>query len=467
MDFLFDLAGPVAVILVFAIAAAEGGLLIGLFLPGEAPLIIAGVLAYQGRVSLTVILAAACLGAVLGDSGGYWLGRRYGSRLESTKLGRRIGPERWERSRAYVRERGGKAVFAGRFISIFRTLAPPVAGSAHMPYRRFLVWNVPAAIIFAGALVMAGYLAGSSWHLIEENLGRASMVLLVVVVVLGAFAVGARWVAANYLSLHSRVERLLAERHVKALRDRYERQIAFLVRRFDPRARFGLSLTIGLAIVVAFGLAFGELVDEVIERDTGFIDGPILRFLTEARSPEVTTMMRAVTYVGGAVAALVIMTTAIVVAFRKTKSFRQPAFLAFCLVGALGLSPVIKLMVQRPRPDLSPVFDAGGLAFPSGHATTSAIVFGSLAYVLTRHQSWRTNVWLWAVAGMMAFLIGFSRLYLGVHWTTDVIGGWTLGLMWVALGVVVTDLAWEIGVPRRADEIAPAGENQPRVTSVQ
>jgi membrane protein DedA with SNARE-associated domain/membrane-associated phospholipid phosphatase len=466
VDFLFDMAGPVVVVLVFAIAAAEGGLLIGLFLPGEAPLIIAGVIAYQGRVSLTVILAAACLGAVLGDSGGYWLGRRYGRRLETTKLGRRIGEERWERSRAYVRERGGKAVFAGRFVSIFRTLAPPVAGTAHMPYRRFVVWNVPAAIIFAGALVMAGYLAGSSWHLVEENLGRASLVLLIVVFVLGAFALGARWVGANYHRLHRRVERLLAERHVKALRQRYERQIAFLSRRFDPRARFGLSLTIGLAIVVAFGLSFGELADEVIEEETGFVDGPVLRFLTDARSPELTTIMRVVTYSGGAVAALMIMTTAIVVAFQRTGSYRQPAFLSFCLVGALGLSPVIKLIVQRPRPDLSPVFDAGGLAFPSGHATTSAIVFGSLAYVLTRQQSWRTNVWIWAVAGMFSFLIGFSRLYLGVHWTTDVVGGWTLGLMWVALGVVVTDLAWEIRVPKRGDEVGTAPEDRPSATSV-
>jgi membrane protein DedA with SNARE-associated domain/membrane-associated phospholipid phosphatase len=466
MDFLFDLAGPVAVILVFAIAAAEGGLLIGLFLPGEAPLIVAGVLAYQGRVSLTAMLAAACLGAVLGDSGGYWLGRRYGRRLETTRLGRKIGEARWERSRSYVRERGGKAVFAGRFVSIFRTLAPPVAGSAHMPYRRFLIWNVPAAIIFAAALVLAGYLAGSSWHLVEENLGRASMVLLIVVLVLGAFAIGARWVAANYVLLHRRVERLLAERHVKVLRERYDRQIAFLARRFDPRARFGLSLTIGLAIVVAFGLAFGELADEVIEEETGFVDGPVLRFLTDARSPEVTAIMRAVTYVGGALAALVIMTTAIVVAHRKTRSFRQPAFLAFCLVGALGLSPVIKLIVQRPRPDLSPVFEAGGLAFPSGHATTSAIVFGSLAYVLTRNQSWRTNVWVWAVAGMSSFLIGFSRLYLGVHWTTDVVGGWTLGLMWVAVGVVATDLAWEIRAPRRANETEHRRADQPSPTSV-
>ncbi|MGH2699579.1 MAG: phosphatase PAP2 family protein, partial [Actinomycetota bacterium] len=201
-----------------------------------------------------------------------------------------------------------------------------------------------------------------------------------------------------------------------------------------------------------------------VEHQTGFIDGPVLRFLSDARSPEVTAVMRVITFFGGAIAALVVMTSSTVIAYLKTRGFRQPAFLAFSLVGALGLSPVIKLIVQRPRPDLSPVVDVGGLAFPSGHATTSAIVFGALAYVLTRKQSWRTNVWIWAAAGMLSFLIGFSRLYLGVHWTTDVVGGWTLGLMWVALGVVVTDLAWEIGAPRRVDGAATARAGQPGVT---
>ena len=463
MDFLLDLAGPVAVILVFAFAMAEGGLLIGLFLPGEAPLIIAGVLAYQGRVSLAVMVGAACLGAVLGDSAGYWLGRRYGRRLETTKLGQRIGQQRWEKSRTYVRERGGKAVFLGRFVSIFRTLAPPVAGSAHMPYRRFLVWNVPAALIFATGLVMAGYLAGSSWHLVEEYLGQASLVIGIIVVVLVVVIVATRWIAANYLRLHNRIERLLERPRIRSLRERYHREIAFLARRFDPRARFGLSLTLGLVIIVVFGFVFGEIVDEVIERDTGFIDGPVLRFLAEHRSPEVTTIMKGVTFFGGALVSLVIMTAAIVVVYMRTREFRQPAFLAFCLIGALGLAPLIKLIVQRARPEISPVIDVGGYAFPSGHATTSMIVFGALAFVLTRRLSWGTNVWIWAGAGIASFLIGFSRPYLGVHWPTDVVGGWTLGLLWLALGGVVTEIAWTMGGSRRA-EVAER-DDQPSPTS--
>lgn len=460
MDFLFELAGPVALILVFAIAMAEGGLLIGLFLPGEAPLIIAGVLAYQGRVALPAVLLAAASGAVLGDSVGYWLGRRYGSKLETTTLGRKIGQHRWEKSRDYVRERGGKAVFLGRFVSIFRTLAPPVAGSAQMPYRRFFVWNVPAAVIFAVGLVMAGYLAGSSWHLVENYLGRASLVIGIVVVMLAVVVIGARWTAANYPRIHNLVERLLERPHIKSLRQRYHREIAFLARRFDPGARFGLSVTIGVGIVVIIGFAFGQILDEVVEGETGFIDAPVLRFLAGHRSPEATTIMRVITFFGGSMVALVILTVAIAVSRVKTKGFRQPAFLAFCLVGALGLSPLIKLVVQRPRPEISPVIDVGGYAFPSGHTTTSMIVFGALAFVLTRRLSWGTNVWIWTAAGTAIFLIGFSRPYLGVHWPTDVLGGWVLGSLWLALAAVVTEIAWEMGAPRSKDAVAERGSER-------
>ncbi len=463
MDFLFDLAGPVALIIVFAVAMAEGGLLIGLFLPGEAPLIIAGVLAYQGRVALPAVLLAAGLGAVLGDSVGYWLGRRYGSKLESTKLGRKIGEQRWEKSRTYVRERGGKAVFLGRFVSIFRTLAPPVAGSAHMPYRRFLVWNVPAAVIFAVGLVMAGYLAGSSWHLVEDYLGRASLVIGIVVVVLVVVVIGARWTAANYPRIHNRVELLLQRPRIKSLRERYHREIGFLARRFDPGARLGLSVTIGVGIVLIIGFAFGQILDEVLEGETGFVDGPILRFLADHRSPEATAIMRGITFFGGTIVGLVILTTAMVVNHVKTGRLRQSAFLAFCLVGALGLSPLIKLIVQRPRPEISPVIDVGGYAFPSGHATTSMIVFGALAFVLTRRLSWGVNVWIWTAAGTAAFLIGFSRPYLGVHWPTDVVGGWMLGSLWLALAAVVTEIAWEVGAPRSEDAAAERG-SEPSTT---
>ena len=442
MDFLLDLGGPLAAVLVFAFAAAEGGLLVGLFLPGEAPLLIAGVLAFQGRVSLVVILLAACLGAVMGDSIGYWLGRRYGRQLETTRLGRKIGEARWNKARTYLRERGGKAVFLGRFLSIFRTLAPPVAGSAGMPYSRFVTFNVPAAIAFSGGLVIAGYLAGGSWHVVESYVGQASLVLLVLVGVVALFVFTARRVAGNYGRVRARLDAFLERPRVRAWRERYNKQIAFMTRRFDPGARFGLEMTIGIGIIVVIGYAFGSVLEDVVESETGFFDRPILDWLVAHRSPGLNEAMRITTAFGGALVALAIMSAAIVVAYATTRNLMMPAFLSFCLIGALGLSPLIKVMVGRPRPDFSQIVDAGGLAFPSGHATTSAIVGAGLAFALTRRGTWRSAVWIWTAAGLASFFIGFSRLYLGVHWPTDVIGGWMLGLAWVAIGAVLANLAW-------------------------
>lgn len=450
MEWLLDLASPWAYVVVVVFAFAEGGLLVGLFLPGEAPMLLGGVLAFQGRASLGVMALVAMAAAVAGDSAGYWLGRRFGASMKRNRLGRKIGEVRWARAETYLSERGGKAVFAGRFVGIFRTLVPPVAGIARMPYARFAAYNVPAAALYAAALVTAGYLAGGSWDVLDEYLGRAGLVLLVLVVVGALFFFGARMAAGHYSEIRARLDAVMERPRVRDLRDRYDRQIAFVRRRFKRREQFGLFLTVGIGVVVLTGFAFGALLEEVIEQDTRSFDRSILLWLAGHRAPPLTDAMRVITFFGGALFATIVLALATVIAYYKTDELKTPAFLAFCVVGALGLSPLLKVMVGRPRPDLAQLVDVGQLAFPSGHATTSAVVGASLALVLTRRREWRSAVWIWAGSGMASFLIGFSRLYLGVHWPTDVAGGWLLGLMWVAVGAVLTDAAWKREVPATA-----------------
>ncbi|MGH2737052.1 MAG: bifunctional DedA family/phosphatase PAP2 family protein [Actinomycetota bacterium] len=454
MEWLLDLASPWAYVIVFAFAFAEGGLLVGLFLPGEAPVLLGGVLAFQGRASLGVMMAVAVAAAMIGDSAGYWLGRRYGARIKGTRLGRKVGEERWAKAEARLRTRGGRAVFFGRFVSIFRTLVPPVAGASRMPYARFAAYNVPAGALYAAGMVLAGYVAGGSWDVVDGYLGRASLVVLALVGVGALFFLGARWTAGHYADIRARLDRFLERPGVKSLRERYDREISFARRRFKKSERFGLALTVGIGLVVATGFLFGALLEEIIEQDTGGFDRSMLHWLEDHREPLLTDVMKTVTFFGGALFSTVVLTLATGVAFGKTRALKIPAFLAFCLVGATGLSPLVKVLVDRPRPDFSQLVDVGHLAFPSGHATASAIVAASLAFVLTRRREWRSAVWIWSAAGMASFLIGFSRLYLGVHWPTDVLGGWLLGLMWVALGAVLTDAAW-------AGEAEPAGPRYP------
>jgi membrane-associated protein len=169
--------------LVGFLAFAEAAIFVGFVLPGETAVILGGVLAYRHSVSLTVMILIVIAAAVLGDTVGYEVGRRYGRRIlqlpvfakheEALEIG-------WRR----LRERGGKAVFLGRFTAFLRAAMPGLAGTAGMPYRTIIKRNAAGGIIWGGGFTLLGFAAGASYTKIEGYAGRAGQVVLVLVVVL-------------------------------------------------------------------------------------------------------------------------------------------------------------------------------------------------------------------------------------------------------------------------------------------
>ena len=433
LESLLELANTWGYVAIGLLAMAESGLFLGLVLPGEAAMLVGGLLVFQGRADLEVMVAVGCGAAIAGDSLSYWIGRFAGPRLERTRLGRRIGDERWQRARRYVNEKGGRAVFFGRFVGVLRALVPALAGSAHLPFRKFFPYSAAGAVMWVTALIVLGSVAGSSWRLIDQWAGRASLVALVVIALTGAIVLSAKWAAHNQELITERMRKLRRGPRLAPLFDRYSTQIDFFRRRFDPSIRVGLFFTIGLLIAVAAASAFGVLLEEVIDGDTqSTIDGPVERFFVEHRDPALTTVMRIITQFGGAVVVASVLGAAAVVAYMRTRSPRWAAFFSATLVGALALDDVVKFLVGRPRPTLSQLVEVSGSAFPSGHASAAAAMCAALAYVLTRHARWRPAVWIWAAALVVASLVAVSRVYLGVHWLTDVVGGMMLGVFWVA-----------------------------------
>jgi membrane-associated protein len=182
VDTVLRLHGPPAYALVGGLAFAEAALFVGFVLPGETAVLLGGVLAHEHRVSLPVIAAVAVLAAIIGDSVGYEVGRQFGTRLLNTRVfaSRREGVERAQQA---LRRHGGKAVFLARFTAFLRAVMPGLAGTARMPYRRFLVFNAAGGLIWATGFTMLGYLAGASYHQVEQVAGRASEVLLAVLVI--------------------------------------------------------------------------------------------------------------------------------------------------------------------------------------------------------------------------------------------------------------------------------------------
>jgi membrane protein DedA with SNARE-associated domain len=173
--------------LVGLVVFAEDALFVGFVIPGETAAVLGGVAASRGHVALPAVLTVVLLGAVIGDTVGYEVGRHVGTRI----LGWHVLQRRRDRIDAacdYLARRGGAAVFLGRWTAFFRAVMPALAGTARMPYRRFLTFNVAGGVLWGITVVLVGYLAGASYGRVEKLLGRGTA-LIVAALVVGAAVV--------------------------------------------------------------------------------------------------------------------------------------------------------------------------------------------------------------------------------------------------------------------------------------
>ena len=147
-------------VVLFAIVFAESGLFFGFFLPGDSLLLTAGLFAYKGHLDLTILLPTLFVAAVLGDNVGYWFGRKVGPPLFKREESLFFKPRNLLAARAFYEKHGGKTIVIARFMPFIRTFAPIVAGAVHMEWRRFMVFNLVGAVIWAVGLTLAGWSLG-------------------------------------------------------------------------------------------------------------------------------------------------------------------------------------------------------------------------------------------------------------------------------------------------------------------
>jgi membrane-associated phospholipid phosphatase len=228
-------------------------------------------------------------------------------------------------------------------------------------------------------------------------------------------------------------------------RRRFPRHVAWARARFDPASPRGFPLTFTLAVGALAAWAFGGLTQDVVGHDDmALLDPRFAAWVVDHRIGWLTAFMRRVTWLGST--AVIVSALALVSAFYllRRRDWRPGAKLAASVGGAIALYEIVKPIVDRPRP--APVIWIGkysGGAFPSGHATQAVAFYAMLALVLSAGRSVKARALLWSVAAVMAALVGASRLYLGAHWLSDVLGGYALGAAWVALVVAVALVASE------------------------
>jgi undecaprenyl-diphosphatase len=198
------------------------------------------------------------------------------------------------------------------------------------------------------------------------------------------------------------------------------------------------ALLIALLLVGAALFAFFRLASEVAEGDTMAVDRAILTGLRSTADPalpigpkwlpEAMTSLTAF----GSVTGLLLVCAAVIGYLLAARRLRTAAFVFAATAGGIALAGLLKLAYARPRPILVPhLVDVTSTSFPSGHATDSALVYLTLAALLARSIPKRgPRIYVIGAAILMILLIGVSRVYLGVHWPSDVAAGWTLGAAW-------------------------------------
>lgn len=244
--------------------------------------------------------------------------------------------------------------------------------------------------------------------------------------------------------------------------DRHPGLASFLRRRIDPAALTGLGMSVAavaaVSAVVGMGLLFAMA---RTNRGLARWDSSFARFGAEHASDASTSFLKAVTWFGGTSGAIACGLIAAVVALAHDRRHGRSivAFCAVVIAGQFALSNMVKVLVDRARPDLRPLTGFSGTSFPSGHATAAAATLLAVALVLGRRRSPTARAAIWAVAISLASMVAATRVLLGVHWFTDVLAGLLLGWGWFALcSIAFGGRVLRFGAPVELAEVVSESE---------
>ncbi len=409
----------------------------GVPLPGETLLLLGAAYAGAGHLNIWGVILAAALGAIVGDTIGYAIGGR-GGRALLERYGHilHLNPKHLARAEAFFERHGDKTVFFGRFFALLRTFSAFLAGVYHMPYRRFFLFNAAGGILWAVIFGLLGAAFGSQWPLIEHWAGRAGLLMLGVLGVIAVAVVLWRWAVNHETALRNRWNAFLTHPRVRAFRTRFAPQLAFLRARLSPTGYLGLQLTIGIACIIAGAWLFGGITEDILHGDPLVqVDLTISQYLHAHTEPPFTVAMILVSLAGSEL--VFIASLALSAYYAWHRRWRECSLFVIAVGGGELLNLALKAFFARQRPLFTdPLFILTSYSFPSGHAMASMIFYGLVVYLIVKRPiAWRWRALATITGAVLILLIGFSRMYLGLHYLSDVLGGYAAGLVWLAFTI--------------------------------
>ncbi len=413
MDFLqtlltyFDGIEYVAYLLAFFLAGIESTIGLSMMVPGSVTVMLLGAMSAMGAFKIYYILPLAVTGAIIGDNISYYLGSRFGKKLlNKIKF---IDKQTISTAEEFIEKHGAKSVAFGRFVPFVKETIPFVAGTLNMNRKKFMLYNTLGALGWAAMWPGTGYVFAK------------------------AVISGAMWVGKVQLFVALAIFLFLAYFFVKDfLFKRFKLQIN---KKFLGFSRSPVYFTVIFSTLTLYAvfiwLAIAVIENKVIVQVLDFFG---FAFIYEEFNNYTMLFFEFFTYSAKWYILLAFILVLTVVSFKK-KIYSVPLVFWSSILSAGAAVHFLKHTVGRVRPVYMRVAE-DGLAFPSGHATLATTMAGLLIFFIIKYKVGKKALF---IAGIFfwAILIYISRIYLGVHYLSDILGGIVLGLIFVLFGVSV------------------------------
>ncbi|AJC50515.1 bifunctional DedA family/phosphatase PAP2 family protein [Coxiella endosymbiont of Amblyomma americanum] len=413
------------ILFAFLISLFESLPVIGTIVPGSITMSVIGILVGRGIISADVTLFFASIGALIGDTVGFSVGKYYNKddRLYLVWPFKRY-PQWLTIGETFFRKHGGKSILIGRFFGPVRSSIPLIAGLLRMSWSRFFLAAVPSTIFWAIAYLLPGTIIGAiSLQLPYRTITMFILTGMVVIIFLWLIL----WAIQNFFGFLVCIIDGYANRLWKSICRRYSSHPLrkLITNRKTPKDHYQLVMIILACFSLCFFCAL-VVITMILGSLTNF-NKPVFYFLQSLRFSNIDKIFTIITMLGD-YRVIISVILLLVTALSIKKLFRPAMYLAGTTLITGCLIVILKNLVQAPRPAGFSVWHYPFFTFPSGHIGFGLPTFGFIAFLVAQQIS---KKWQWIPYTLLVItiiLISYSRLYLGTHWLEDILGSFLFGL---------------------------------------